>query len=209
MNKIIIMSLLVILFSGCASTTKLSKKDSEYIAKIYVNDEVKIPDTAYYSGPEQGFGAVFGAIGALATSAVETKDDLIASYMDENNIDIGEISKQAVKSALLSAPSFADKTVVSNASEADTFFSVEVVTYGIGQTSGFSSVYRPLLGIKAKLTDSSNRVIWEDYEFISPMNDGVDTIEFKAYFKDPENMRSRYKKAAELVASFMVKDLEP
>ena len=41
------------------------------------------------------------------------------------------------------------------------------------------------------------------------MNDGVDAIEFKASFKDPENMSSRYKKAAELVASFMVKDLEP
>jgi len=207
MKKVISLILLSLLFTGCASTKMLTNENHKKINSIYIADEVIVPEGAFYYGPEQGIGAIFGIAGALVSETAETKDELIVEYMKENDIDIGQICKEAVKNALINNPKFSDKKIISNLNDADTILTVEVFVFGISQTHGFSSVYGPLLGIKAKLTDKNENIVWQDYENVSPSSRDVNAIEFDEYFKDPNNMKIRYEQAAKEVGSLMSKDM--
>ena len=207
MKPLCILLILGSLMTGCASTTQLTAENHQKITNIYIEQAVKIPETAYYYGPEQGVGVVFGPVGMIIAQSVETNDELIAKYMKENDVDIGRISRNAVEKLLINNPKFASKKLVTEKDKADSVLKVEVAVYGLSQTHGFSSVYRPQLGIKARLEDQQGIVLWEDYEFVTAMNDGVHAIEFKEYFEDPNNMKVRYEKAAELVMDMMAEDL--
>ncbi len=203
----IVVSIIFMGLGACASTTQLTKESENKLNKIALSKDVTVPAKAYYYGPEQGAGAVFGVIGAIVAEASTTKDELIVDYMKKNNIDIGKIALKEFERQIKLNPKFANKINSDENIDHDAKFVVEVRLYGISQTHGFSSVYRPTLGMAAKLVSTDGTVLWEEYEFLTAMNDGVEALPFDDYFKDPENMSKRFEKISENVVTQLMKSL--
>jgi len=205
-RNIIIITLSLFL-GACASTTQLTKESSDSVKTIAFSEKVTIPEKAYYYGPEQGAGAVFGVIGAIIADAATTKDELIVEYMKKNNIDIASIAMNEFKNQVKLNPRFAAKQNIEESKNPDAKFVVDVRIYGLSQTHGFSSVYRPMVGIAAKLVSANGEVMWEEYEYITAMNDGVEAVEFEEYFKDPAVLSGHFEKVTKNVVALLMQSL--
>lgn len=54
---------------------------------------------------------------------------------------------------------------------------LSIPIYGLIQKHGFHSEYKPMLGVKAQMTDPLGKVVWEYYDYVSGSNS--DTLGFK------------------------------
>lgn len=93
------------------------------------------------------------------------------------------------------------------AADADGRFEVEVKVYGITQTHGFSSEYRPILGVTGRLMSAKGEKLWERYDYLTARNDSLPGRSFEEYLEDPRNMREAYEKMSEGVVSLLMENL--
>jgi hypothetical protein len=207
MTKNYLVWVLCFLLAACASTTKLTGKNEADIRAISFDSTVKVPPKAYYHGPAQSAGAAFGVIGVLLTEAIKTNDQLITDYMKNNGIDIGSIVLEEFQSQVKKHPKFLDKKFTTAAADADARFEVEVKIYGISQTHGFSSEYRPILGVTGRLMSAKGEKLWERYDYLTARNDSLPGRSFEEYLEDPRNMREAYEKMSEGVVSLLMENL--
>ena len=205
--RLFVISLFLFL-GACASTTELTKENESKINAIGINNKVKIPEKAFYHGPGKAVGAMFGAVGAIIAEATDSNDELIVEYMKKNDINIDDIVLEEFTKQIKLNNKLAGKLTSDEIAAPDANLVLEVRIYGIAQTHGFSSEYRPTLGVAAKLVSNSGEILWEEYEFVTALNDETSGIPFEDYFKDPAVMKDKYENVSRIVVALLIKSLQ-
>ena len=68
-------------------------------------------------------------------------------------------------------------------------FTLEVVIYGLANPHGLSSRLKPMLGVRGKLFDENGQnIIWEKYAYVTNLNDKTPSNESEELLKNPELM---------------------
>lgn len=201
MKNTLILLVLCLLLNGCASTAHLSDEYCQKISKVYINEDVKIPVKASYWGGNPVATGLFGPIGFLVSQETVKKEreEQIDDFMEGNDINIGEICINVAKSILMQNEKLSTKMLVNNPDDADTYLTLEVEIYGLGQEGPMTSNYVPMLNIKATLTDREGVVLWKGYGYIHPMKSGMFAMPFDNYFDNPSILKDRFTRAAEKI----------
>jgi hypothetical protein len=175
---------------------------------VSFDKNVQIPEKAHYHGPAQTAGGVlFGPLGYLVAHAMMTNDKLIMDHMKNHEINIGAIVLEEFERQVKTHPKFLNKQFTSDPAYSDAKFVVEVRIYGFTQKHGYSSEYRPVLGVAARLVSAKEEKLWERYDYITAMNDGVPGRPFEEYFQDANTMREAYAVISKHVVALLMENL--
>lgn len=199
---------LAILLAGCAGapSVKLDPASKSALKTVAVKKEVPLPADMFYQGRAQSIGMGLGGLIGYAIAQGATSDkEVIQQVLKKNNINVGEIVADSFASQLRSSGKFAlaDGTVAEDAQ-----FQFEVVMFGLGQTQGFASTLYPTLGVNGSLKSKDGKVLWQKYEFITPLNkENSIGAEPESYAKDPELLRQAFTKAAGALTKLFIENL--
>lgn len=225
--RIYLMLALCLVLGACANacllsctTENLSYNSETKLKNITFDKTVLVPEKARYYGSTQTIGSFFGPIGGLFALAAMSEDQLIVDYMKNNEIDIGNIVIQEFEHQIIKHPRFLEKKFVSSEDGYDAKFIVEVQFFGLIPTNGFSTLYRPVLGVRAKLVSANGEKLWEAFEKFAgsdilieqfgdapATNSGVPSLTFEEYFSDPKNMKEAYQKVSEFVVALLMSNI--
>lgn len=190
---------------GCASTVKFDPTvKSKLTDGITINPTVQLAEKPYYHGPENTWGMMFGPMGAAVAAAAVDDPTKIKNYLAAEKIDVRAIVLDEFKHQLNQHADFAGKIRDDGKYRLD----LSILIYGLSQKNGFSSEYKPILNVKAKMIDPMGKVVWEDYDYTSPANSDTLTFTYKDYFNNPETFRAAFASAAKVVVTLLLKDLK-
>jgi len=201
-----VLVLLIALLAGCASTVKFDPAmKSRLDDGIAISPSVKLAGTPYYHGPEHTWGAVLGgAVGAVVASSMVSEPTKIKNYLETEKIDVGAIVIEEFKRQINEHADFSSKI----RDDGKYRLELEIPIYGLVQKHGFSSEYKPMLGLKARMKDTEGKVIWEYYDYVTGGNGDTLGFAYDNYFQNPETFRAAYTSAAKVVVSFVLNDLK-
>lgn len=195
----------LLLLNGCAPQTALTKPVRESIRSVSISKDVKMPDEVYYQGPAQSVGAAFGLIGAvIAQSAAEGPKAQIKAAMGESKIDLGQIVRDQFSASIADARVF--PSVVPERGDAEV--RLEVRIYGLAQPHGLTAQLKPMLGIMGTLARTDGSVLWQKYEFVTPVGLPMPGNTLKEYLENPQLMRDGFIAAAKIVSEGLVKHMQ-
>ena len=198
MNRLILASV-VLVVAGCASSVTLDDSAKASIKSISISEKVVVPEQAHFIGP----GAAFGALGALAGASSDTPQ-AIKSHLEKNKIDLGKIVREQFEQEAKQNSFLGSRLKPGGESRVE----IEIRVYGLGQKRGFSNDYVPMLGYNVKMLDSTNKVVWEKYDYVSAFTEGIPTYQFEEYFKSDAAFRSAYTQSARIIARNLLKDVQ-
>lgn len=206
MNKIFLISLILILMSGCASTQRLSDNDRQLTKTIKVLPQVKKSQELYLLAPGAAVGLAFGPIGGLATAAANiAPNQALQAFVDKNQISIEKISQEEIETALRASGKFP----VANPTEStDASVTITIEQFGFSVTNSFGSDVAPVLYLSCEMIDSKGEVIWSSSDRVlpSPFTE-VDSITFEQMKSDPAMIEAAWRQAAKIIAKNIVETL--
>ncbi|HMU65158.1 MAG TPA: hypothetical protein PKD35_10800 [Nitrosomonas sp.] len=201
-----ILIVFVVMLSACATHTRLDPAmKSKLVDGIEISSQVKLSERPFYWGPEITWGgALGGAIGGGLAALAVNEPEKIKSYMEAENIDLKQLVLDELKHQISERPDLAGKMREGGKYKME----LEIPVYGIAQKHGFSSEYKPTLGIKAKLVAPEGKIIWEYYYSIANLNSETPAFKFNDYFKTPDTFKAAYSSAAKVVIKHILDDLK-
>ncbi len=174
------------------------------LKSVSVSPNVVIAPKAAYNGPEQAWGAALGGlIGGLIAQGAVTAPDQIAAYLQQNNVNVGDIARQEFIKALQADPRFGPKL----ADNGECHFELEVYLWGLDQHGSFSLEYLAWLGVRAKLVDASGQVLWQDKDYVTRWTEGIPAATYDAYFIDPATFRDGFTTSARIIAAGLLRKI--
>lgn len=202
------LSALAILMAGCAGapTVKFDQANKSALKSVSINKEVPIPTDIYYHGRAQAIGmGLGGLLGSAIASAGTSDKEVIQQVLKKNNINVGDIVATSFASQLRDSGKF---SLADGSSAEDAQFQFEVVMYGLGKGSGFSSTLYPTMGINGSLKTKDGKVLWQRYEYITPLNkENSIGAAPETFAQNPDLLRQALTKAASVITKMFVDDL--
>lgn len=196
---------LMVFLAGCASNMKLdSTMKSRLDAGIAINPVVVIADQPYFFGRTQTWAMLGGGVGAAIAAVATSEPEKIKQYLEAEEIDVSSIVLEEFKRQIKNRTDFADRI----RDDGKFQIQLEILMYGISVPSGFSSDFKPVLSLRARLMDPEGAVIWKSFDWISPKNSKTNGHSYDSYFDDPETFKTAFKSAAEVVVSMVLEKLE-
>ncbi len=204
--------LLIIFFSLqlAACGAKLTKESFNTIHTISISEQVVVPDQAMNDNPGARMGAAFGGIvGAVAGENTPNKNRDTTSFMEANNIDVGQIVLNEFRDQIKKKASISTKIVDDSNGLADATFKLEIIRYGIGAEHDFSKKYRPLIQMSAKLVRKTGEILWQEDEFVHHMEESIPAVPREQYYTDPKILQAKFEEVAKLAVTNVLESLEP
>ena len=192
------------LITGCVSQKALTKTDKESIRSVSINKQVKMPDDFLYMGPAQAWGAAGGLLGAVAgQSDARSAKAQIKSALQENHIDLEQISREQLEAELLKSNLFS--SIAPEGGDAE--FRLEVRLWGFVQKNTFSAHLKPTLSITGSLVNLNGTVLWQKYDYITAFNDQTPEHTIEEYLRNPQLIREAFDTSAKIISEGLVKDI--
>lgn len=191
---------------ACAASVSMSQRNRGKIQSVTVSDDVPVPDQLYYQGRKESIlmGSL-GVAGAAAAGGTGKKTgDVIADVMNKAGIDVGEIAADRFRTQLNSAGVFGN--VVSDCDGCPSIH-LSVRFYGFAQPHGLSSQLRATIGVEGTMIDSTGRVLWKKYSYVTALNKQTPSHTLKEYLEKPELLREGFTVATDTVVSDLIDDL--
>jgi len=193
---------------GCATTQSLSDADRKAIDTVSVAKSVVMPPSPVVMGRASQTAGFWGGPIATAVMVNRENSDVVQfkRHVEANRIDIGEIIRQEFINQVKSTGAFPG--VVSEGGKAT--FELTVEQYGLGQ--GFSlsptnAPLRPTLRMIAKLSTPDGKVVWQNSHTLTALSGEIPAYVVDEYYTVPGRIEDAFKKAGELVARELLKDL--
>ena len=197
-----------ILLAGCAGapSVKFDQASKASIKSVQIKKDVPIPADIFYQGRAQSIGlGVGGLIGYAIAQGATSDKEVIQQVLKQNNINVGEIVSSSFASQLRESGKF---SLADGSTTEDAQFQFEVVMYGLGQTQGFASTLYPTLGVNGSLKSKDGKVLWQRYEYITPLNkENSIGAEPEMYAKNPDLLRQAFTKAASALTKLFIEGL--
>jgi hypothetical protein len=207
----LVLGLFAVILSGCAAAPSVSigEKDRQALTRIQVQSEVQLPphDVYIHGDPiATTIASGGGVVGAIAAdSAAKAPKTNVAEFAKANGFPLAQI----VKSEFVRAAAAKGGMVFSETEpHPNGFLTLKVNAFGFGQAHGLGATMYPLLNVTATLKRPDGSVVWQDTEFVSPLNsDNKPGHEYAEYINNPENMRKALARAAAIVSGALASDL--
>ena len=201
-----VLTFFALLLSGCSNvkTIPLSEADRQTVAQVMVSPEVTVTPDVFYNGPSQSAAFALGGLaGAVVGQAGQADSIRIEDSMKAS--DIGAIFTDAFRQQLQTSGTF---TLAEREAANVGVFRFEIRLYGLGQTQGLSRTLYPLLGVKGTLTDSEGRILWQQYEDITPLN-SQNTLGYdvSAYLQDPARVHEVFQHVSTVISQRLMETL--
>lgn len=231
MNKFLLVVLMALLMSGCASQ-KLTPEHRAQIKTVKVLPVKWESKQVSYMGREQAWGAALGAglgagigmasgasrLGSSALSgagfAVGLKTGDLASMstveailyvMETEKIDLGELLKQNFVTELNKNSSL---RVVGDDEVADAQIQLTVDSWGFSLTQGFSSVVYPVINVVAVMNRGDEQ-LWQQGDRVTPFTSGNDYGYTPLQYRtEPQTLRLALKGVTEIVSQPLAEGLK-
>lgn len=205
----IVVLFFVFLLTGCAGTVTLNERDRASIHKVNINSTVAVIESRHMMFPVETVpvgGAIGGAMSGLAASRAAKQKELIANFMRENGIHIGQIVRKQFKATVRRNDVF--PSVVVSDSEFP-IFKLNVTNYGFNKTGiPFTSTLNPQLCVRGKLVAADGTILWRKRSMYLPLfkrTAHAHTLE--EYLNEPKLLREAFEDAAEKVTRKLVNHL--
>lgn len=165
---------------------------------VSIDQTITMPDKAAYFGPKKVTCGLWSAPFGI------DECDIIKSYVNENKIDLPKIVRDEFMMQLEQRDSSLKGHISANG---QLMLHLEIQLYGIAQKTAFSSDYKPLLNIVARLTDRSGNQLWKSMYSVTNLNDETPTSDYYDYFKDPSAFTTAFESAAKVAITELMTDL--
>jgi hypothetical protein len=202
-----LMSVLVV-FSGCAAHTALTKENKVSLKAVSIAQEVKKPDQIVVYGAGETFAAMggfitLGVVGAVAAGEIPKKRGPLLKYvMEKEGIDPGQIMREQFVNKLKNSGLFA---IADDGGDAE--FKLIIIGIGFAKPAGFTGNLQPELRVEGTLAKPDGIILWKDTEVVTQGTSRTPRHKFKEYVNDPNLIREALDIAAGIVAEKLVKDL--
>lgn len=196
---------LVLFFQGCSQKVELSPSAKNEIKNIKVDRELAVPALPFFmTGSDALFAGLFGAVGGAIAGADLSKEEKLALYLKEKNINIKDIYFSVLDEELNGNMYFNKKISSENT---DYVLKSTILQYGLVYHHNIlNSDYKPTMAIKMELLDRNQKVIWANTEFVTSYNGNTPQEEIQKYFNDPELMKKALSSASKEVIKPLLKE---
>lgn len=195
----------VLVLGGCRpKQVDFSAEQRESTATVTIQEDIAFPDTAYYSGPAEGWARVFGGvIGALIAEQEAENDDILAHLVESREIDLKAIVHEEIHKHFVASNPVG--RVVTENGDAD--FQFAVTHYGM-TLAAFSFSVTPTLGIHGKLVRPDGTVIWERREAAGGMTGDLPVKSFDEWMADLDATRAVYRGAVQVAVAALAESMK-
>ena len=194
--------------AGCATTQSISDSDRKAIRSVSVAKPVAMPPHPVVMGRASQTAGFWGGPIAIAVMANRENSDVVQfkNHVESHKIDIAGIVRQEFIAQLKATNAF--PAVVAEGGSAT--FELAIEQYGLGQ--GFSmsptnAPLRPTLRLVAKLSTPDGKVVWQNAETLTAISSEIPAYSVADYYATPGRVEEAFKKAGEIVAKEILKDL--
>ena len=198
----------LVLAVGCASTQSMSDTERKAIRSVSIAKSVVMPPNPVVMGKASQTAGFWG--GPIATAVMMNREnsDVVKfkQHVESHKIDIAEIVRQEFIAQLKGKNVFPE--VVSEGGNAT--FDLTVEQYGLAQgfsMSPLNAPLRPTLRMIAKLSTPDGKVVWQNVHTLTALSSGMPSYVVDEYYKTPGRVEEAFKKAGEIVAKELLKDL--
>jgi hypothetical protein len=206
--RIAVALLPLVIVAGCATTQSMSEADRKTIRSVSVAKTIAMPASPTVVGKATQTGSFWGGPLVMAVMMSTENPDIVQfkRHVELNRIDLGEIIRQEFIAQLKAAHAFPE--VVAEGSNAT--FDLTIEQYGLGR--GFSmsptnAPVRPTLRMIAKLSTPDGKVVWQNAHTLTALSSEIPSYVVDEYYKTPGKFEEAFKKAGEVVAKELLKDL--
>jgi hypothetical protein len=201
--RVLLVSLLLALVSGCASVQPISEADRRQITSVSLSPSIEKAPQIYFVPPGAGAGLMFGAIGgALAAGPIEERRKAFQQFVESRGISIEKIAAEEVGAALRRS----NRYPFSDAPRpGGSTLHVAVFQYGFSIPHGFSSVMVPIVALRLDMKDASGKLVWSATERILTLGNPVEGITPEAMQKDPQLIEQAWRASLRYLAAEIIK----
>jgi hypothetical protein len=198
----------IVFAAGCATTQSISDSDRKAIRSVSIAKAVAMPPHPVVMGKASQTAGFWGGPIATAVMASRENSDVVQfkQHVDAYKIDIGEIVRQEFITQLKATSAF--PAIVAEGGNAT--FDLTIESYGLAQ--GFSmsptnAPLRPTVRLTAKLSMPDGKVVWQNTETLTAISSDIPAYPVAEYYSTPGRVEEAFKKAGEIVAKDLLKDL--
>jgi len=198
---------LLMTLGACVASVSMSQRDRQSIQSVTVSGNVPVPDQLFYQGRKESIlmGA-FGVAGAGASMKTRKKPaGLIVDVMNKAGINVGTIVAEQFTAQLKSAGVFGQ---VESDCDGCPRIHLAVRFYGFAQPHGLSSQLRATIGVEGTMKDSTGRVWWKKYSYVTALNKQTPSHTLQEYLEKPELIREGFTVATDTVVNDLINDLQ-
>ena len=203
-KKLFIFLFMIVFLAGCTTVNHipLSGDNRQAVQAVYINPEIKKPDTMYEFASGSEYGMAFGPIGGAISGAANAKAAATTQqFAEANQIDIRNIIYKKWLEEMPKKTSFKlSKQLI------DSILTTNITLYGISIPHGFSTDYVPVLAFNANLV-RNNQIIWQDSGYVSPLADGMPRYKMAELRNDPKKLYAMWDKASEKIITDMLNNM--
>lgn len=208
LNVCIVLIIGLMVLSGCASHTALTKENRATLKAVSVNKDVSKPDLIGVHGMKEtniefaGF-LTGGIVGTAAASEIPKKRGPLLKYvMEKSGIDISEIVREKFIAQLKN--SGFPCSITEEGGDAE--FKLSIFGVGFSKPPGFTDNLRPWLYVDAILVKPDGAILWKDREIVQNPSQ-TPSRNFNEYINNPELIREALSIVSQIVSEKLVKDL--
>ncbi|PPD31136.1 MAG: hypothetical protein CTY19_14550 [Methylomonas sp.] len=205
-SRHIVLIMLVIVFTGCASTQSLTTEHRQKIRSVKVNQSVNRTPNMFYLGPKMAGSAGFlGVLGVLiANNPNKSESDLLLGFAENNGIFVDKIVYEEVSKAAQKVGKF---EVIQGDDHDIATLNIGIYLYGFSVPHGFSSELVPMLGIECNLVDPSGQVLWLDRQQVLSLGNPSNSFSLKDIEDNPKLIDAMWRISAKTISEKLFNDM--
>lgn len=200
---IVVLTALSLLLGGAGcSAVHLTPEARAAITTVGVNPHVEMPTTI--DTHDASMVLTFGIVGAIVddiSSQRQGRD--LGTAMAAEGIDLGMIVYQTFLTRLAASRAF----VIAQPDQNAALLTLRVAVLGLGRPMGFTDRLKPMVNIQATLTAADGIIVWRQTDYVTNMSDQTPSFLYAEYVDHPENIRTAFTRAFEIIADNLVANL--
>ncbi|MBS0497182.1 MAG: hypothetical protein JSR51_06005 [Proteobacteria bacterium] len=177
---------------GCASTVKLDPGIKSKLSDgIAIEPPIRLTEWPKFY------------VSAVPTHWSNAQHERIKDYLAANKIDVASLVVEEFRRQINNDTNFSG--LIRDDGKYRLVLTID--HFGLVK-NGLSIKFKPILGVKAKMTDPLGRVVWEYSDFVTYINSDTLAFYYEDYYKDPETFRTAFTSAAKVVVSSLINNLK-
>jgi hypothetical protein len=174
--------------------------------QIVIVPEVELAKEMFFRGAAQGFGALFGVVGALATYGAEKGPR-------EQMVDLMAKEQIAVPAIVLAEADSRIGSVLMPESycsaEHPGSLKISIPMYGFVRSQPLSSKMYPTIKVAMELKSDTGASIWKEFEWVATAASENDQgFSYDVYMKEPEKIRATLSKVSQIAVRRLFASLQ-
>jgi hypothetical protein len=196
---------------GCATSKykTMTREQQAAIRSVSISKSVLVPEHPTVIGPSASTsGFIFGPLALAGSMSGDNPDSqALKKLFADQKVDLGKIVRQEFIARLAQIRAFPEIDVA----QGDATFELTIENYGLG-AAGFTPMspinhpLNPTIRLAAKLTTRDGEVLWQSNDYVTSMNDQLEPQLFDEILANPERTQEGFRKAAEIVCKYLLKD---